>query len=775
MKFTDGFWRNRDDFEVFNSAKVYDIESDSDSITAYAPHFDVQNRGQTLWGPLLTYRFSSPLENVIRVQVWHFSGSPRKAPEFELAESRPAVEISDQAGYASLKSGLTELRVKKGDSWSLDFSYAGKPLTNSRWKNSGYVKQKGGSAFMKEELALGVGECVYGLGERFTPLVKNGQVVDAWNADGGTSSELSYKNIPFYLSNRGYGVLVNDPGLVSFEVGSEKVSRVQFSVEGEYLEYLVFAGPGPKDVLERYTALTGRPGLPPPWSFGLWLTTSFVTQYDEETVTGFIEGMAQRRIPLSVFHFDCFWMKEYQWCDFEWDGRFFPDPAGFLRRLKERGLRICVWINPYIAQRSRLFAEGAAEGFLLKSASGGVWQADTWQPGMGMVDFTNPGARAWFQSKLRRLVAMGVDCFKTDFGERIPTDVAYHDGSDPARAHNYYSYLYNQAVWEVLGSELGEGNSLVFARSATVGGQKFPVHWGGDCTASYESMAESLRGGLSLGLSGFGFWSHDISGFEHTATPDLYKRWAAFGLLSSHSRLHGNASYRVPWLFDDEACDVLRFFTRLKCSLMPYIWAQARLSSEVGLPMMRAMVLEYPDDPACAYLDRQYFLGSSLMVAPVFSPDGSVRYYLPEGVWYDALGGKRVEGGRWLAETHGYLSLPLMAREGSLIASNREDSRPDYDYAQDACLTLYGLPQGASASAAVFSLKGERELTVEVRRDAGKLSVNASGSGKPWKLILRGLTATGAEGAAVSQASAGCQEIKPAAPTGGFAIILQAD
>jgi len=271
--------------------------------------------------------------------------------------------------------------------------------------------------------------------------MKNGQVVETWNEDGGTGTEQAYKNVPFYMTNRGYGVFVNHPERVSFEVASENVERVQFSVPGEYLEYFVIYGPSPKDVLDKYTALTGRPALPPAWSFGLWLSTSFTTNYDEETVTSFIQGMADRDIPLHVFHFDCFWMKEFHWCNFEWDKRVFPDPQAMLKRLKSRGLRICVWINPYIAQRSALFDEGAKRGFLLKRPNGDVWQWDRGQAGMGIVDFTNPEACRWFGDKLRALVDTGVDCFKTDFGERIPTDVVYHDGSDPLKMHNYYSYL----------------------------------------------------------------------------------------------------------------------------------------------------------------------------------------------------------------------------------------------------------------------------------------------------------------------------------------------
>ncbi len=631
-------------------------------------------------GPMLSVRFSSPMENILRVRMVHFKGVKPRPPEFILHESphpQPLILSDDQS--ASLTSGQLSVRLQRGDQWLVEYKAGERLLTSSGWRGMGIVDAPEGR-FIHEQLNLGVGECVYGLGERFTAFVKNGQVVDIWNEDGGTSSGQAYKNIPFYLTNRGYGVFVNHPEKVSFEVASEKVERVQFSVPGEALEYFIIYGPTPKEILERYTALTGRPSLPPAWSFGLWLSTSFTTDYDEATVTGMIREMAARQVPLHVFHFDCFWMKEFNWCDFQWDQRRFPDPPGMLKRLKEFGLHICVWINPYIAQRSRLFDEALEHGYLLKRPNGDVWQWDRWQPGMGIVDFTNPAACKWFQDKLRLLLDMGVDAFKTDFGERIPTDVVYFDGSDPFKMHNFYSYLYNKTVFDLLKEVRGEGEAVVFARSATAGGQQFPVHWGGDCTATFESMAESLRGGLSLGLSGFGFWSHDIGGFEQTATADVYKRWSAFGLLSSHSRLHGSSSYRVPWAYDEEAVDVLAKFTRLKCSLMPYLFEAAMQAHTRGLPMLRAMLLEFPDDPACDTLDRQYMLGESLLVAPVLSHAGVVDYYVPAGRWTSLLDGRVVAGPRWLRETHDFMSLPLLVRPNTVIPIGSRTDRPDYDY-----------------------------------------------------------------------------------------------
>lgn len=747
MKFTDGLWRIKDGFTLFHPAQVYDTQVESDSVTIYAPYQRVHHRGQTLEGPLFTIKLSSPMNDVIRVQVAHFRGAFDRGPSFAINKQDADVKISDSEDFIELKSGNLSVRVSKSE-WFVGFYDEDECITSSDFKSMGYVKADDGRTYMKEQLSLGVGECVYGFGERFTHFVKNGQEVEIWNRDGGTGSEQAYKNIPFYVTNKGYGVLVNHPEKVSFEVATERVQKVQFSVAGESLDYFVINGPTIKEVLEKYTALTGRPALPPPWSYGLWLTTSFVTDYDEDTVMSFVNGMAEREIPLHVFHFDCFWMKEYHWCDFEWDERTFPNPADMLKRLKEKGLKICVWINPYIAQRSKLFDEGKAKGYLLRRPNGDVWQWDLWQPGMAIVDFTNPAACEWYASKLRALIDMSVDCFKTDFGERIPTDVVYYDRSDPEKMHNYYTYLYNKVVFEELEHAYGKGNAVVFARSATVGSQQFPVHWGGDCRATYESMAESLRGGLSLCMSGFAFWSHDIGGFEDTATADLYKRWIAFGLLSSHSRLHGNSSYRVPWMFDQEAIDVLRYFTNLKCSLMPYIYRLAVEAHDRGIPVMRPMVMEFTEDPACDYLDRQYMLGDSLLVAPIMRPDGMVTYYLPAGTWTHFVTGEKVEGGRWVTEQHGYMSLPLMARPGSIVAVGNVDTRPDYDYDDGVTLHLFELGDGESTSTTVYAMDGEPKLRVIAKRQDAKLNIQATGTGKPWSVLLRGVdrvqTAAGA-------------------------------
>ncbi|MDO4298715.1 MAG: alpha-xylosidase [Lachnospiraceae bacterium] len=749
MKFTEGYWLRSERANGLFAAEAYTVDRIPGGMRIVAPVSRINGRGDTLNMPTITIEFVARDKGVISVKAWHYEGYDNHLPHFEKNETIADADVTITDEEAVLDAGAVKVRVSRKQ-FSYSFEADGRVLTSCNFRNLGYMRwdrkpstmlpaenylTEQYQPYMMNELSLSVGECVYGFGERFTAFVKNGQSVETWNEDGGTASQLAYKSIPFYMTNRGYGVFVDSTDNVSFEVASEKVEYVGFSVPGESISYYFFYGPSPKEILKEYTALTGRPALPPAWSFGLWLSTSFTTNYNEETTSSFINGMLERDIPLSVFHFDCFWMKAFHWCDFEWDEECFPDIRGTLKRYHEKGLKICCWINPYIAQGTPFFREGMEHGYLLKRADGrGVWQTDNWQAGMGLVDFTNPDAVKWYTDKLRTILDCGVDCFKTDFGERIPVDVTYFDGSDPYAMHNFYTYLYNKTVFNLLKEVKGEQEAVLFARSATAGGQQFPVHWGGDCFANYPSMAETVRGGLSFAMSGFSFWSHDISGFESTATPDLYKRWAAFGLLSTHSRLHGSGSYRVPWLFDDEASEVVAFFTKLKCRLMPYLYAKAVEAHEEGTPVMRPMVFEFTEDPATSYLDSQYMLGEALLAAPILREDGVAEYYLPEGTWTHLLSGEVRQGGKWQRDTYDYFSLPLYVRENTLLAVGANDHRPDYDYMNGVSLRLYQPKEECPAVCRIVDTKGQEvnviravrkgnTVTVELEKAAGEIGL----------------------------------------------------
>lgn len=598
MKFTNGYWMIRDGVDALYAREAYELAADAttESLNVLAPTSVVRGRYDTLNLPTFNVDITTPAEGVIRVCAEHWQGAT-EYPGFPLNADEPGNrdyvtvqangngdgEVGANGADVTLTTGGLTVKVVKGAPWNLTFiGEDGKVLTESAGKSLGRFKlgaesnvtaqpvsefgvTMDGSArdesdvFIAIQLHLSVGEDVYGLGERFGAYVKNGQSVDIWNEDGGTASEQGYKDIPFYMTSNGYGVLVNNRGHVSFEIGSENT---------------------------------------------------------EATINSFIDGMAERDIPLAAFHYDCYWMREFHWCDFEWDKRFFGDIESTLKRLHED------------------------KGYLVRKPNGEVWQTDFWQAGMGLVDFTNPAAREWFKDKVKALLNQGVDAIKTDFGERIPRDVVWYDGSPKLSMHNWYTQLYNQAVFEAIEETYGKGNACLYARSATVGGQQQPVHWGGDCESTFNGMAQSLRAGLSLTSSGFGFWSHDIGGFEGAfPDPAVYKRWVAFGMLGSHSRLHGSTVYRVPWLFDEEdekngvalvpgqtAVDVVREFTKLKLELMPYVYQLGLQPHANGTPVMRSMFVEFPDDPACRTLDRQYMFGPSMLVAPVFTYSGEVSY-----------------------------------------------------------------------------------------------------------------------------------------------------
>ncbi|SHM12214.1 alpha-D-xyloside xylohydrolase [Anaerosporobacter mobilis DSM 15930] len=762
MKFANGFWVTQKGYDVKFASQPYEITTTQNSITVLVTSAVIENRGMTLQGPNLEVTYSSTCEDTIKVSTVHYKGGLDNTPHYELNEDanfKPI--INDTEEYIEMISGNTKVVIAKGTSWNVQFYYKDRHLTGNTWRATSYITENqysvdakkelnkdndffdypvtDNASYLREQLKTDIGECIYGFGEKFTPFVKNGQNVEIWNSDGGTCTDQGYKNIPFYISSKSYGVLVNSSDKVSFEVMSDTVSRVTFTVPGEELEYFVIGGENLEDVLKNYTNLTGKPALPPAYSFGLWLSTSFTTNYDEETINSFIDGMADRDIPLQVFHFDCFWMKEFEWCNFEWDTRQFPNPPAMLKRLHDKGLEVCVWINSYVGQRSKLFDIGKEKGYFIKNLDGSVFQTDFWQPGMAIVDFTNPEAWDWYKGLLKQLFEMGVNNIKTDFGERIPTKCKYYNGMDPVKMHNYYTYLYNKCVFEALEEFYGKDKACLFARSATVGGQKFPVHWGGDCYAEYSAMAETVRGGLSLCSTGFGFFSHDIGGFEATAPADVYKRWCAFGLMSTHSRLHGSSSYRVPWSFDEESCDVLRFYTKLKGRLMPYLWSQAIKTHEVGVPMMRSMVIAFSNDPACKYLDAQYMLGDNLLIAPVMNEEGIAEFYVPEGTWYDIITNDVYEGGRYYTRTCNYFEMPILARPNSIVTFGEfASNNVVYDYLNNAEATIYNLEDGKTATATIYDSEANKLTDITATRNGNVIEVSYAATDKSFTVAVAG-------------------------------------
>ena len=735
MKFTNGYWLNKPEYQINHPEESFTAEKVNDrEMNIFAPYKRINGRGDELNIGMTTIKLTSPLKDIIGVKLTHFD-QDTKTPSFNLTDQQPAVDMKIDGHQATYQSGRLQVNIPLHTEFALNFNADGKEITASRYRAQGEITNvQNHKHYMREQLSLGVDSHVYGLGERFGNFVKNGQEVRTINKDGGTGSDQAYKNVPFYITDDGYGVFVNQPEPVDFEVASENVDRVQFSIEGESLEYFVIYGPTPQEILHKYTELTGKIQLPPSWSFGLWLTTSFLTDYSEKTVMKFINGMEERHIPLDVFHFDCFWQRDFEWSNLTWNNDEFPDPEGLIKKIHEKGIRVCVWINPYIAQKSAIFKEGKAKGYLVKRTDGNVWQWDLWQAGNGFIDFTNPAAVKWYQDKLKKLLDMGVDRFKTDFGERIPIDDAvYYDGSDPKREHNFYTYQYNKATFDAIAEKRGVDDAVVFARSATVGSQQFPVHWGGDCLSNFKSMSDTLHGGLSFLSSGFGFWSHDIGGFEDgpdTPTADLYKRWTQFGLLSSHSRYHGSDVYRVPWNFDDEAVTNTRKYVDLKLSLMPYLYTQAAHSAAYGNPLMRPMWFEFGADYNTHTIANQYMFGSQILVAPVFNSEGNVHFYLPAGKWtsivQDGESYDIAEGGKWLTKHYDELHLPVLVRDNTILVRRDQPAHADYDYTKDVEIHLYDMHAGTTTISIVDN-HGQDAGTVSVNRQDNSLTIKVTG------------------------------------------------
>lgn len=518
-----------------------------------------------------------------------------------------------------------------------------------------------------ETLLLDPDDHWYGLGEKFLPLDRRGRTVTMWQSNAaGARSEKAYKNMPLVMTPRGYGVFVNATSRVVFFLGSRSTRAWTIDVPGGVFEYFFIAGTL-AEILTAHAGLTGFPQVPPKWSFGLWASTCFV-RADEAAVRARARRLRDEQIPADVIHLDSYWQRQTHWSDLSWDPAAFPHPESLVSDLHAQGFKVCLWENSYVSIHSDLFREGAERGYFLKRGDGSVYTAQMWGGTAAslcaIVDFTNPDAAAWFRGKHLPLLAMGVDTFKTDFGEEIPADAVFHNGRTGAEMRNLYARLYQELIFELVRAQRGEG--LIWARAGCPGVQRFPTHWSGDPHCTYEDMASTLRGGLSAGMSGLAFWSHDIGGFYGRPTPDLYVRWAQFGLLSTHARYHGT-TVRDPWEYGEEALEIFRRYAQLRYRLIPYLDAYARMAAETGLPVMRPMVLRYQDDPATFGLDLQYLLGDELLIAPVFAPDGRATVYLPRGRWTEFWTDIAHQGPATHHLTVPLDRLPVFVRDDSLI------------------------------------------------------------------------------------------------------------
>ena len=526
--------------------------------------------------------------------------------------------------------------------------------------------------------ALANDEPVYGLGEKWAALNRRGQLIHNWNEDATTvNSEISYKNTPFAWSPTGWGLFVHTPSKVTHGVGYPQWSHRSYVLQvfDPELDLFFIAASSPAQILERYTFLTGRAEQPPRWSYGTWMSRAYYQ--NGEIALEVAEKLRAHRIPCDVLLLDGrAWHKMETRFDFTWDPVRYPDPAAFVQKLRALGIRLNLWEYSYISTRNPLFNELAEKGYLLKTPSGEPyihrwypWPFDKRDPHLmpsGIVDLTNPEAYAWFRDQHKQLYDVGVSVMKTDYGEAVPEEVVAYNGDTGKRLHNVYTHLYNQCTYESATLYSPDG-ALIWGRSAWAGGQRFPVQWGGDPQCDWEGMAASIRGGLAWGMSGGPFYAHDIGGFaKGNVEPELYVRWAQAGVMASHTRFHGLGE-REPWVYGEEAENIVRRWLEWRYRLIPYLQACALEAASSGMPVMRAMPLAFPNDRLAWNFDQQYLLGGSLLVAPVVVPGGHVHYYLPAGWWYDLWNETWVSGPGYFECDVPLEYIPVFGREGTFL------------------------------------------------------------------------------------------------------------
>ena len=511
--------------------------------------------------------------------------------------------------------------------------------------------------FMAATFSLAPDEGIYGCGESFTRLNKRGQRLVMWATDPkGAQTPEMYKPVPFFISSRGYGMFVHTSAPLTLDFGCSYDGASTIYLGDELLDLFIFLGE-PKEVLSEYTSLTGRSPLPPLWSFGLWMGR--ISYKSEQEVRNVANQLRNYEIPCDVIHLDTGWF-EHEWlCDFEFAKTKFDDPKQMIEDLHANGFELSLWQIPYFTPSNRLYREAIDKGYVVLDGDGNLPTEDA------IIDFSNPDAVEWYKGLLRRLLEMGVAAIKADFGEEAPLHGMYASGKSGFYEHNLYPLRYGKAVFDV--TKEVTGDAILWGRSAWAGSQRYPLHWGGDAENTYSAMAASLRAGLSLGLCGFSFWSHDIGGFVHMTPEELYKRWLAFGMFTSHSRCHG-APPKEPWEYSEEFTEEFRAIVEVKYRLMPYVYGQAKECAELGYPMVRTLFFEYPDDPTSWYIEDQYLFGSDLLVAPLFEPDeDGRRVYLPPGYWIDYQTHRVYEGSRWHQIEAGSIPVIVLVRDGAVI------------------------------------------------------------------------------------------------------------
>ncbi|MBI5116142.1 DUF4968 domain-containing protein [Candidatus Poribacteria bacterium] len=695
--------------------------------------------------------------NIIRVRYDATGGSvEHETPFIVRGESEPPrFEIREDSESYSFDTGAVIVHVIKSP-WQMSVTdSSGNVLFQQEVRDkafvipvtypTGFSEGSNGSVGAHENFSLLPDEHLFGLGPKGMSFNKRGTRSVMWCSDtfGTNTTELSYISIPFFVSSRGYGLFLNSGAKSIFELGSYSAAAGSVWVDSPLMDYFLIFGKTPAEIISGYTWLTGRPPVPPKWAFGLWMSRCWY--FDRPTIESVVERMRSLGIPLDVVNIDPAWLKDWPkrrrpGCEFEWNTADFPDPEGFLRELREKNVRVCLWENPYVPLDSNFGREGERKGYLAKNPDGSVAEPD--HPicsDMGLIDYSNPHAVEWVKEAHRRLMRQGVAAFKTDYGEGVPESAVFHNGKTGREMHNVYPLLYNRAVHDVIREVNGE--AIVFGRSGTAGSQRYPIQWAGDSQSTFSGMAAALRGGLSYSLSGGALWSHDIGGFVAPGTiadvppsRTLYIRWAQFGLLSPVARFHGR-SPREPWEFGEDAVRIVRKFALLRSRLIPYIYSCAHEASRTGMPIMRPLYLEFPDDPHAPHEDLEYLLGRELLIAPVFNEVGERTVYLPAGEWTDFWTGSVHAGPVFLKLNVPLDSMPIYVREDSILPLCKEMQHVEEQPWDEVEVHIY-LKQRAA-----FSLfDGSEQTDFEASRTADHIHMAISQSTRTYHVVLHGLS-----------------------------------
>ena len=622
--------------------------------------------------PNLKFKIDFVTPRTVRIRMLTTPVEPKPAASIMLAKepgrdgSWKVIETNDKiiysSDYGTIQINKNPWRIvlkdKAGRILSQTAALSDADSTQVKYTPFCFVKRGSDNARrINPVFTLTADEMIFGCGESATGLNKAGQKVNLFVTDPqGPETDQMYKPIPFFMSNRGYGMFMHTSAPVTCDFGATYIGLNKMFMGDENLDLFVFFGE-PKDILDEYTDLVGKPGMPPLWSFGTWM--SRITYFSEKEGYDVAANIRKNKYPCDVIHFDTGWFDVDWQCDYKFSENRFQNPQQMLKDLRSQGFHVCLWQLPYFTPKNRYFSELIEKDMYVKNGNGELPYEDV------VLDFSNPETVKWYQDKLAGLLNIGVSAIKVDFGEAAPLNGIYASGKSGWYEHNLYPVRYDMAVSEI--TKKLHNENIMWARAAWAGSQRYPLHWGGDAATTNTGLLGTLRAGLSFGLSGFSFWSHDMGGFVKSTPEDLHCRWIPFGFLTSHTRAHG-APPTEPWLYDSKRVqDVFRKSAEMKYRLMPYVYAQAKECTEKGLPMLRALFVEFPDDPGAWKVDDEYLFGSQILVAPLLEFGMTGRtVYLPEGKWIDYQTEKVYEGG-WHRIEAGSLPIIMLVRDGSVL------------------------------------------------------------------------------------------------------------